>query len=140
MDLLLRKNGQSILELVVIINLMLFIFFGMIMYGVYLYDKMVVLFAANLALDEGIGKIPTQGLSEAQLQKMMVRKAASALRNVVFLQNEKPKVICKVKRNPDNTGFLYASVQIKTAIVLPFVEKIIPKRIISHVSEVDYSW
>lgn len=67
-----RRNnkGQSIVELAIALPLLLILIFAMMAIGFYIYDMSVYTFAANKALDKGIGLAVSGRISEADIDEI----------------------------------------------------------------------
>lgn len=137
MKYLKNKNGQALIEAVLIMNIILLLFFAMIVFSVYIYDKMVVVFAANLAIDQAIGKIPEPGMTRTKIEGLMKQSGYGALGLGVFLQGQ--NVVANVIRN-NNKGEINVSVSATYSIHIPLVSEFLNNNVISHTSKVDYSW
>jgi hypothetical protein len=132
-----NKKGQAMIEAVIVMNIMLLLFFAMILFSVYIYDKMIVMFAANIAIDEAIGKIPEVGMTNSKLETLMKQKAYGALDYSIFLKNK--SVQAKVVKAAD-IGEISVIVSAKYSITMPFVSGFLNNNVITTKSKVDYAW
>lgn len=132
-----NKKGQALIEAVIIINIMLLLFFAMILFSVYVYDKMVVVFSANLAIDEAIGIIPEPGMTGPKVEALMKNSGNSALEHGLFLKSQ--NVVPRVNRKKDSAE-ISVTVTAEYSMQMPFVSEFLNNNVISHTSSVNYSW
>lgn len=137
-----NKKGQSILEASVIMNIILLMFFGMIMYSTYVYDRIIILFAANLAVDEAIGKIPDKKYSKnyRKIEELMRQKAAGAASLGIFLESPITVAAKVTKKRDTSAGNINISCKVdaKYTLKLPLISAFTPNNILSHRVDVDY--
>jgi hypothetical protein len=136
-----NQKGQALLETVVMMNIFLMLFFILLLVGSYMFDRMVVVYAANVALNEGVGVAP-KGLPVAEVEKRMKRKADSILtRYGIFLKN--PASTARLTQVSDNPRRYHFSVITAGTyrLRLPFIsDGILHNDRMAYQVGVDYSW
>lgn len=132
-----NNKGQALIEAVIIIQILLMLFFTMLFFSIYIYNKMVVMFASNIALDEAIGLLPHKQTPEGRIELLMRNKAKQAVSKGMFLSD--PKVYAKAQRKPKDTGTAIAIVSATFTLKLPFVSNVVNNSL-KHTSEVNYAW
>ena len=140
MQCLKARKGQALIEAVIIMNVMLMLFFAMILFSVYVYDKMIVVFAANLAIDEAIGKLPEPGMLPHKVELLMKTSASGALNLGIFLVDKSVVPRITVPSSGSGSGTIRITVSAKYSIHMPFVSTFLNNNVLSHTSIVDYSW
>lgn len=131
------QKGQALIEAVIIIQVFLVLFFSMLFFSIYIYNKMVIMFASNVALDEAIGLLPHKETPERRIESLMRSKASKAVAKGMFLSNA--KVYAKAQRKPKDTGTARAIVSARFTLKLPFVSNLVNNSL-KHTSEVNYAW
>lgn len=62
----LKKKGQAALEFVVILHLFLLLLHIVVFFSTYMFDRLIVLYAANTAINEGMAMIPNLNSSSVR--------------------------------------------------------------------------
>ena len=83
----LNHKGQSTVEAVVILPIILLLIFGTLAVGIYIYDSTVFVYAANKALDHGIGMMIDDGYLSSSERADIRKKAKEATGTAIFVKN-----------------------------------------------------
>lgn len=135
-----NKKGQAILESLVVMMTMIFIFFALMLVSTYIFDRMVVLYAANAAINEGIAYAPEKGATPSKVKRRMEGRAAEVLKLGIFLKNT--GVRGRVSQDPQNKQLFDMSIVVQGTyqVSLPLVSDLLNSDTIRYSQEVKYVW
>jgi hypothetical protein len=130
-----NNKGQTVVEAIVIIHIMLILFFAMLMFSTYNFNKMVVLYAANSAVSKAVLQAPN-GLSLRQIESLMKSEADRILGNGIVLVNP----TSTAKANVTSKGIVTFSVTSsgKQGLRLPLLDGLLDNQDISFTVEYNY--
>ena len=135
-----NKKGQAMVEFVIILHVFVVLFFAVLFFSTYMFDRLIVLYAANIAINEGVGMAPADGITAGDLEAAMYERAENMLRYRYSRGNIdiRPQVDIQESANTPNT---YGTFRIRVVGVYdrnpPFRANIVP---IEYTLEVDYVW
>ncbi len=137
-----NKKGQTIIEAIFIFNAMLIIFFFMLLISSFFYTRMIVIHAANAAINEAVGVAP-QGLTGDEVQDRMQRKAFSVLQRTVFARPDSRGATAEVTF--ENVGRnVIANFRVITSaeygLRIPLLSENLADELLRYELEIDYSW
>jgi hypothetical protein len=133
-----NKKGQALVEAVIVIPLMLSLFFGSLMFASFFFDRMIVMYAAGNAINEGMGTGPETGITTRELQRRMEEKGNQVLQYSLFLTDKRVKAT--VRFPEDGIASFEVTSSASFRLKLPFVDNLLNDERISYTMEVDYVW
>ncbi len=136
MNPLKNKKGQAIIEAILIMNIMLMLFFAMLLFSSYNYNKMVVMYAANSAVSKGVSQAANGGMSLARLERIMKGQADDILGNGIFLVNSGSTARARVTGPGVATFSVTASG--RQGLRLPLLNRLLDNELISFSVEYNY--
>ena len=114
------KKGQAMIETALVLPLVLMLFFGIIVMGIYIYDMTVFVYASNKALDHGVGMLTETCLTDEQKEEIE-EKALDAAGTALFIQGVEAYAVTN-----STAEEITLTVKVKADFVgnLPFTERI----------------
>jgi competence protein ComGC len=131
-----NNKGQTVVEAIVIIHIMLILFLAMLLIASYIYNKMVVMYAANSAVSKALEQAPNTGMTLKKLESIMKGQADDILRNGIFLVNPGSTARARVTRNGIATFSVTSSG--RQGLRLPLLDYLLDNQLISYTVEYDY--
>lgn len=81
-----NNNGQALMEAVIVLPLVLIIIFGIISFGIYIFDKSIILLSCTKAMDHSIGMLQREDITEGEKVDKVLDVAKKYADLGIFLQ------------------------------------------------------
>lgn len=74
-----NRNGQALVEFVIILHVFVVLVFAVFFFSTYMFDRLIVLYAANIAINEAMAMAPVDGTQAEDLESIMRNRAREML-------------------------------------------------------------
>lgn len=134
--LVLRKSnkGQALMEVAIVVPAMLTIFYSMWLFGTFMYTRMIVIHAANVAISEALD-VASHGASFGNIQTNMEASADNILSMAVYAKDVESQAV--VARNGDILDFKITT-KATFGFRLPFVVRNLYDSALEYELEIQY--
>ncbi len=134
-----NKDGQALVEFIIILHVFVLLFSAVLFFSTYMFDRLIVLYAANIAINEAVAMAPAYGIDEGDIEDAMIERAEDMLSYRYSGGNFdiRPRIDIDESNRPNTYGTFGITVVGVYDENPPFRANIVP---IDYTLEVDYVW
>lgn len=121
------NKGQSLVETAITLPLVLLLILSMISIGLFIYDKTVMVLAANKALDTAVGLLADREFNQDEIEKIE-QSARDMVGTGIFMsicENEYGEQVFQYEGSTYNEGVIEIKIVRQYDCILPFVAEIL---------------